>query len=141
MGAVAGDGEGEDGGTRGGGGRGGGRAGGEALLDDGADEAGGRRRHGGGRGRGGVEGLLHDLAARGVGGAWLLLLLPPPPLRRVVHRGGGVLVRGARCRRVATRKERIRRGVGFKGRRQEGDGLVLLPITKSAVAPPPLCFG
>lgn len=77
VGAVAGDGEGEDGGARGGGGRGGG----EALLDDSADEAGGGcRRSGGGRGRG-VEGLLHDLAARRVGAAGLV-----PPLRRRVHR-------------------------------------------------------
>jgi hypothetical protein len=42
VGAVAGDGEGEDGGARGGEGRGRG----EALLDDGADEAGGGRRRG-----------------------------------------------------------------------------------------------
>jgi len=81
VGAVAGDGEGEDGGARGGGRRGGG----EALLDDGADEAGGGRCRGGGGGgwRRGVEGLLHDLAARRVGAAGLV-----PPLRRRVHRGG-----------------------------------------------------
>jgi hypothetical protein len=79
VGAVAGDGEGEDGGARGGGRRGGG----EALLDDGADEAGGGRCRGGGGWRRGVEGLLHDLAARRVGAAGLV-----PPLRRRVHRGG-----------------------------------------------------
>jgi hypothetical protein len=81
VGAVAGDGEGEDGGARGGEGRGRG----EALLDDGADEAGGGRPPGGGGGGWvrGFEGLLHDLAARGVGAAGLV-----PPLRRRVHREG-----------------------------------------------------
>lgn len=80
MGAVAGDGEGEDGGA----GRGGRRGGGKALLDDGADEAGGGRRRRC-RCRGcGVEGLLHDLTACGVRAAGLV-----PPLGRRVHRGRG----------------------------------------------------
>lgn len=78
MGAVAGDGEGEDGGA----GSGAGRGGREALLDDGADEAGrGRRRRGRCWGCG-VEGLLHDLTACRVRAAGLV-----PPLRRRVHRG------------------------------------------------------
>jgi len=82
VGAVASDGEGEDGRA----GRGGGRGGREALLDDGADEAGRgrrrRRRRRRGRCRGcGVEGLLHDLTARRVRAAGLV-----PPLRRRVHR-------------------------------------------------------
>jgi hypothetical protein len=79
VGAVASDGKGEDGGA----GRRGGRRGGEALLDDGADEVGAGRRRRGGRGRNsGVEGLLHNLAARGVDAAGLVR-----PLRRCVHRG------------------------------------------------------
>jgi hypothetical protein len=44
--------------------------------------SGGRRRSGGGRRGGRVEGLLHNLAARRVGGAGLI-----PPLRRGVHLG------------------------------------------------------
>lgn len=76
VGAVAGDGEGEDGRS----GRRGGCGGGVALLDDGADEAGGGRRC---RCRGcGVEGFLHDLTACGMRAAGLV-----PPLRRRVHRG------------------------------------------------------
>lgn len=107
MGAVAGDGEGEDGGA----GRGGGRGGREALLDDGADEAGRGRRRRRRRGRCrwcGVEGLLHHFTACRVRAAGLV-----PPLRRRVHERGWDGSGGAAWRCAGERE-------GFKGLRVLG---------------------